>query len=148
MKPVKIFVLLADDREARFLVHEGVGKGLRQIGHLDGGDSEEVAPGFAQRRGRSQGSVGAARHAVEPRTTEEDLRREVFAARVTGQAVALWVADGYDRLIVAAPAKMLAELRARLPGPMTDKMAAALAKDLLHVALKDLPGHFSKVAAF
>ena len=148
MKPVKTFVILADDRQARFLVNEGVGMGLHQIGHLEGGDREEIAPGFAQRRGRGQAMGETARHAMEPRTSEEDLRREVFAAKVTGQAVALWVAVGYDRLVLAAPARMLAELRARLPGPMTDKITVALAKDLLHVALEDLPDHFEKVAAF
>lgn len=148
MKAVRTLVLLADDREARFLVNEGVGKGLRQVGHLAGGDSEATAAGFADQRGRGQAAPGAARHGMEPATTEEELRRDVFAARVVEEAAARWSADGYDRLMIAAPAKMLGELRARLPKPLAGAVAAELAKDLVHVPLKDLPGHFAEVAAF
>jgi Protein required for attachment to host cells len=49
---------------------------------------------------------------------------------------------------MAAPAKMLGELRARLPKPLADALAADLAKDLVHIPLDDLPRHFEDVAAF
>lgn len=145
MKPVLTLVLLADDREARFLLNDGVGKGLRQIGHLAGGDS---AAGFADQPGRSQAAPGAARHGVEPVTPEEVQRRDAFAGQIADEAARLWQAEGAGRLVMAAPAKMLGELRGRMPAPLTAALAGDLAKDLVHVPQADLPKHFADIAAF
>ncbi len=148
MKPVVTLVLVADDRAARFLVNEGVGKGLHQVAQRDGGDSPEMAAEFADRGGRGQAAPGTARHGMAPRTTVEDQRRGAFAADLVEALGAEAMRAGADRLIVVAPAPMLGTLRAAMPPALAAKLAADLPKDLTHVAVADLPDHLAEVAAF
>jgi protein required for attachment to host cells len=148
MKPVRTLVVLANDREARFLENDGVGKGLHQTRHLDreGLVSADIA--YAAQPGRSQAAPGGARHGMEPSTPEDDQNRARFAAALAAEVDKALRKGGYDRLIVSAPAKMLGALRAKLPHDAQAKIAADLSKDLIHIPVADLPRHFSAVAAF
>lgn len=148
MKPVQTLVLLANDREARFLENDGVGKGLRQVRHLDRAtvSGEDIA--YAGQPGRSQAAPGAARHGMEPSTSEEEQNRARFAADLAEMVGQEMTKAGHDRLILCAPPKMLGELRTALPKEVMDKLQADLDKDLIHTPLAELVGHFSDVAAF
>ncbi len=148
MKPVRTLVLLANEREARLLENDGVGKGLRQLRHVDRTalSGEDIA--YAERPGRSQAAPGGAHHAMEPPTSEIRQNRERFAADLTGLLEATWRKSGHDRLIVAAPPKMLGALRDRMPKPLAEALTGDIAKDLLHTPLDELPGHFGDLAAF
>jgi protein required for attachment to host cells len=146
MKPVRTLVLLANDRDARLLENEGVGKGLRQVGHLSRETLSGPETAYASAPGRSQASPGGARHGMEPSTSEEAQNRVRFAADLAAHVDRML--DVYDRLIVAAPAKMLGALRDALPEAARAKIAADLPKDLIHTPLEDLGTHFEDVAAF
>ena len=148
MKAVKTLVLLVNDKEARMLENDGVGKGLHQLSHIgrDAALGDEIA--YADGPGRSRAGPGAAHHGMEPSSSEERQNRERFAAHVLGATEAAWAKGGFDRLMIAAPAKMLGELRGRMPKALDDGLAGDMAKDLLHTPVADLPSHFSAMAAF
>ena len=148
MKPVRTLVLLASEGEARLLENDGVGKGLHQIGHLDRDAVSGDAIAYADGPGRSQAAPGAAHHGMEPSSSVSRQNRERFAADLVGEVEKTWTKGGYDRLMIAAPPKMLGALRDKLPKALAGKLAVDLAKDLIHTPVADLPKHFSDVAAF
>ncbi len=144
MKVIKTFVVVANEKEARFLVNSGVGKGLVQTGHLTG-DSQ---PGYADAPGRSQATGSGARHGFDRSTDERTQRRDHFVDEILDTAAQIWVKNGYDRLILCAPPKTLGALRGKLTGQLADALVADLDKDLVATPLASLPDLFSEVAAF
>ena len=148
MKPVRTLVLLANDGTARLLVNEGVGKGLARITSLDADQAIRAeAHEFADDPGRSSAAPGMARHAYAPHADEEEQKRAAFAAAVIGLLDGQWRKERYDRLVIAAPPKMLGELRDRL-GELAARLHGDLAKDLTKAPVAKLPGHFADIAAF
>ena len=148
MKPVRTLVVVANEREARLLVNEGVGKGLIQIEDVprDAWPDAEVA--YSDQRGRGQAGPGTARHGMEPSTSEQRQMRERFAGHLAEKLGSVWGKGDYDRLIVAAPPKMLGALRDEMPAALKDSLAGDLDKDLVKIPLADLPKHFEDIAAF
>lgn len=142
MKPKVTLVVLANEKQARFLVNRGIGKGLEEVASVEA--SAVVGPEveFADGPGRSRAAPGMARHSVAPRTSEEELERQVFADHVADRAEAIWRKNSFDRLVLAAPPKMLGLLRDTLSEAMMGRLEVDLAKDLLKVPARDLPKHF------
>jgi len=147
MKPVRTLVLVADDETARFLVNEGVGKGLRQVAQLTADSLDTERFRYADTPGRERAAPGMARHGMEPRSSEERQAREAFADLVVRELQGAWDTGAHDRIVIAAAPRMLGALRDRLGG-LAPHVAASLDKDLVKVPLSDLPRHFSDVAAF
>ncbi|MDJ0627015.1 MAG: host attachment protein [Rhodobacter sp.] len=148
MKPVETLVVLANEREARVLVNEGVGKGLRQLRHLSRKAVSGDRIAYADDSGRSRSGPGGAHHKMEPSSSEVRQNRETFAADLLGEVEKTWAKGSYDRLVISAPPKMLGAVRERLPTGLAEALTAELDKDLLHTPLAELAGHFSEVAAF
>ena len=144
MKSVRTMVIIANDRVARLLENAGAGEGLAEIKVME----ESSAVGFADFPGRSQATGGEARHGFERPTSEEEHARDLFAGEILETVGKLWSDGGYDRLVMAAAPKMLGVLRAKLAGPLEDALSGDLNKDLTHVSVHDLPGHFADLAEF
>ncbi|MGC9367944.1 MAG: host attachment protein [Paracoccaceae bacterium] len=144
MKSVRTMVIIANDGVARFLENAGPGEGLAEVKLMEASG----AVGFADFPGRSQASGGEARHGFERPTGEEEHARDLFAGEVVKTAGELWSKRDYDRLVIAAPPKMLGVLRAKLAAPLDDALSGDLNKDLSHVSVHDLPGHFADLAEF
>ena len=148
MKPVHTLVFLANEQEARLLENDGIGKGLRQIQHLSRDEVSGKAIAYADTPGRSRGGPGGAQHGMEPPSSEIRQNRDRFAADLMTALDKTWAAGAYDRLLIAAPPKMLGALRERLPKPMADCLSGDVPKDLLRIPQADLPKHFKDLAAF
>jgi protein required for attachment to host cells len=148
MKPVRTLILLANEREARMLENEGVGKGIHQVRHLDRTQVSGDDIAYSDQPGRSQPGVGASHHGVEPSSSEVRQNRERFAADLTQVLGAAWAKGGYDRLVVSAPPKMLGALRDVRPASLTGALLGELDKDLLHTPVDALAEHFTDFAAF
>ncbi|MBL3595178.1 host attachment protein [Rhodovulum sulfidophilum] len=144
MKPFKTLVLVANEREARLLVNRGTGKGLAEVTRFSKAHEIEYADG----RGRDQGGATAGRHAMEPPTSLRVQNREGFAADVLGLTAEVWAKGDYDRFVMAAPPKMLGELRNRIEGSLERALAVDIDKDIVGVAAADLPRHFEDVIVF
>lgn len=148
MKQVRTLVLLASEAEARLLENSGVGKGLTELSGLRAADFEDVDQGFTEAPGRMTAAPGMGGHAFTPRESEREARRDAFARHILDALQRAWESGGQDRIIVAAPPRLLGELRSRMGGAMAKAVASDLPKDLVKVPVKDLPGHLAEIAAF
>ncbi len=148
MKPKQTLVILANDGKARFLRNSGIGKGLTELRTLEAERLVGPEVEFADGPGRSRAAPGMARHAMDPRSGEEERRRELFARQVAETAESLWNRHGFDRLVISAEPKLLGLLRALLPAPMRAHAQVEMDKDLLKVPLRALPKHFEEHILF
>jgi protein required for attachment to host cells len=142
MRPDRTLVLMADDAEARFLINQGPGTGLTEHACLMADQFPDLAIGHEDRAGRHTGG-GSPGHSIDPRDTIEVQRRERFAQHVARALDQEWRQVRADRLVVAAPPKMLGILRKALSGPAAAALAGDLAKNLLNTPAIDLPKHFA-----
>lgn len=146
MKPIRTLVLLADDETARFLLNEGVGKGLSELSELKAQEFGDTDVEYADRRGRQTGGANdMGRHGFEPSTSIEKQEREKFLSHVITRLESEWKKHGPDRFVLAAPAKTLGALRDRLSGAPAAALHGDLSKDLTKIPVRDLPRHFADI---
>lgn len=147
MKPTKTLILLASEAKMRLCENSGVGKGVSEFATRSIKDYSDIAPDYSDMPGRGQAAPGTAQHKFERRTSEREQKRDDFADHVIAETAQAFAKGGYDRLILAAPPKMLGVLRAGLPAPLTAALVADLDKDLTKLPLADLPKHLEDVLA-
>lgn len=146
MKPIRTLVLVADDQTARFLINEGIGKGLREIAGLSAAQFLDAKIEYDDRPGRQTGGPGGvARHGFDPHENADEMGRERFAGYVAEELGREWKRVKPDRLILAAAPKMLGTLRAKLTGAPAAALHGDLAKDLVKVPAQDLPRYFADI---
>lgn len=145
MKKVRTLVLMADDAEARFLLNEGPGTGLRELAVLKVGQFADADLDYEDRPGRQTGPGGGPRHGFDPHATLEEQRRDRFVKNVVEALDQEWGQVKPDRLVVAAPPKMLGVLRKALGGAPAAALAGDLAKDLIKIPAIELPKHFAEL---
>lgn len=146
MKPIRTLVLVADDQTARFLINEGIGKGLKEVAGLSAAQFLDAQIEYDDRPGRQTGGPGGvARHGFDPGENADEAGRSRFASYVVEELDREWSRIKPDRLIIAAGPKMLGVLRSRLTGASAQALHADLAKDLVKVAAQDLPRHFADI---
>lgn len=144
MQPTRTWILLADGAQVRLLRNLGPGKGL-----------EEMSPGIVEvphppsreidsdKPGRVQDRVGPGRHAMEPHIEPHEKQKKDFARQL---AESINKADNkgrFDRLIVAAPPKVLGEIRQKLSKGAHAKVLRELDKDLIGSDHKQLAKQFA-----
>lgn len=103
--------------------------------HLRAADLGSDAPG------RSCESAAVIRHAVEPRTDPHTKAKARFAGEVAEVLNEAAAAAVFDRLVVAAPAHTLHDLRAALSAEAAGKLVAEIQKDLLKVPDANIAAH-------
>ncbi|WP_413872007.1 host attachment protein [Albidovulum sp.] len=141
MKTDRTLVLMADDAEARFLLNDGPGTGLKEHACLMADQFPDLQIDYQDRAGRHTGA-GSPRHGIDPRETLEQQRRERFARHVVEALAQEWGQVRAGRLVVAAAPKMLGILRKQLSGAPAAALAGDIAKDLMKIPAIDLPKHF------
>lgn len=144
MQPTRTWILLADGAQARLLRNLGPGKGL-----------EELTPGTVEfphppnreidsdKPGRVQDSAGPGRHSMEPHITPHEKLKMDFAKALADGINAADNKGRFDRLIVAAPPKVLGELRQKLSKTARGKLLRELDKDLIGSNDKQLKAQFA-----
>jgi len=93
------------------------------------------------RPGRTVDSVGASRHAEEPR---DDLHREEKAR--FARFIASRLEDRhreFDALVVVAPPQILGEMRKAIGPQATRRLVSEVDKDLTKVPLSELPARLA-----
>lgn len=150
MKPVVTLVLVANQETARFFLNDGVGKGLREVLALSARQFPEIDNWYADRVGRGgvRPASGGQVQSYDRRESEDEMIRERFARRILEALDKQWRGCGANRLILAAPAKMLGRLRDGLGADLRTALASDMPKDLTKVEARDLPPYFKDVAAF
>ena len=143
MKPVKTYILLADEKEARVLENEGVGKGIFQISRLTAEDAGVIPSDFADQPTSARGSGGAGRHGIEPATSLRENARDRFSDYLVETIVELKKDKKFDRFVVCAAPQMLGALRGEFEGKV--EIDADLDKNLVNTTMDELPAHLSKI---
>ena len=81
------WIVIADGEKARIVANDGVGKGLSAVpGHALATTLHADREIYADRPGRVQESVGAARHAKPPASRSDSAEIYVVAMGFRGQA--------------------------------------------------------------
>jgi len=102
---------------------------------------------MSDRPGRTFDSVGAGRHAKEPRTDPREVEKRSFA-----HELAAMLDDGlkqgkFERLVLVAPPRELGFLRVELSPAVRKRVSAELNKDLTGVSPSEIPDHLGDVMA-
>jgi protein required for attachment to host cells len=84
----------------------------------------------ADKPGRAIDVGGLRRHAMEPHTDPVRVAERDFFARIARDLSAAARAGRFDRLVLAAPARALGDLRAALPKTVAARVTAEIRKDL------------------
>ncbi|HVY12008.1 MAG TPA: host attachment protein, partial [Alphaproteobacteria bacterium] len=95
--------------------------------------------------GRAFSSVGPARSAMEPPIDARDETRQDFVKELAERLGKAAANESFERLVLAAPPKMLGELKASLSGPVAARLLATLDKDLTHCPHEELLTHLKDV---
>lgn len=125
------WVVVLDSQQARLLM-KGANGHLESLGYPIYADPIRTNPDTRHSLGRAYSSSGGnVRHIIEPHTSEWTLERKEFVKRVVEHLEAsLWE---YDRIIIAAPPKILGFLRKALSKPVQDKVILELNKDFINL---------------
>ncbi|MCV2868379.1 host attachment protein [Defluviimonas sp. WL0002] len=148
MKPVRTMIVIADDALARFVLNEGLGKGLSESAVVSAHQFAEDQVGYGDRPGRSSaGPGGTAKHGFAPHQSADEEGRARFARRVAEALEQEWQGLNPDRLILVAAPKMLGSLRKEIGTVRRASLSAELPKDLVKVPLIELEAHLGVVLA-
>ncbi len=125
------WVVVLDAQQARLFM-KGAQGNLEAIGYPMYAEPVRTNPDSRHSLGRTFNSNGGnIRHIIEPHTPEWTQECKEFIKHVVEYLEAsLWE---YDRLIIAAPPKMLGFFRKALSKPVQDKVILELNKDFIHL---------------
>lgn len=138
--------VLADGSRARFLTRRTEGPGYEIVGNHESPEAHLASHQImSDRPGRTQESGYSGRHAIEPRQDAHQARKTSFVHSVADHLNAESARGVFDDLVIYAPPRALAELRASLDERTRQKIKAELPKDLTNLPLAELPEHFAKL---
>ncbi len=140
------WIVVADGAKCRVLTRKGTDGTLSAASNLCFSDSEarELTREIGtDRPGRSQESVGGARHAMEPRVDWHRFAKEQFAHQVAQALEDAALKKKYQALIVVAPPRTLGDLRGAIGKHTRALVVGEIAKDLTNIADHDLPAHLA-----
>ena len=131
-------ILIGDGQKALFLRNKGTPQQLNlQVEHvLEQGNpaTREQGP---DRPGRSIGSVGTARSAME-QADWHYIAEERFAGAIADALYRLAHGNRFDKLVVVAPAKVLGNLRQAFHAEVTERIIGEIPKELTSHPIPDI----------
>ena len=97
--------------------------------------------------GRTQDSVGGARHSIEPRSDPHELAKQAFAHEVAAAVNAGAQRNAFARLLLVALPKTLHSIKAGLTGAATARLIGEHAKDFVKLPDRDLHDRLAEIAS-
>ena len=145
-KRYKTWVVVADGAKARILLNEGPGKGLIEIHSLEEAEARKPTRDQGTDRPGRERSIGSnSRHAFEPPADWHEQAKTQFVHELAERINRAEGNHAFDRIVLAAPPKMLAVLRDRIAPQVRDRVLHEYAKDLTNIPTHELPGYFGDV---
>lgn len=141
--PHDAFVFVGDGRKALFLRNEGDEKyaNLVTVRVMDGDDNPPNREQGTDKPGRAVASAhSSARSAMEP-TDWHEIEEHRFAERAAEVLEAIVRERAAPALVIAAPARTLADLRRSLHADVKAKVRAEIDKDLTNIPVWDIEKH-------
>ena len=131
-------VLIGDGQKALFLRNKGTPQQLSlQVEQVLEQDNPATREQGTDRPGRSIGSVGAARSAVE-QADWHHIAEERFAGAIAEALYRLAHGNRFDKLVVVAPAKVLGNLRQAFHAEVTERIVGEIPKELTSHPIPDI----------
>jgi protein required for attachment to host cells len=131
-------VLIGDGQKALFLRNKGNPQQLNlQVEHILEQDNPATREQGTDRPGRSAGSVGAARSAME-QADWHYIAEERFAGTIADVLYRLAHGNRFDKLVVVAPAKVLGNLRQAFHAEVTERIVGEIPKELTSHPIPDI----------
>ena len=144
MKPIRTWILIANNGRARIVENVGPGKGLHQPPGKT--HTAEAASEFPDQPGRTFSRFGTGRSKMEHHQKRQ-TPRDGFAGELIDELIKSRRSDLFDRLIICAPPPMLGQMRELLPDELKSDLVAELPKDLTHISTHNLSDHFANFLA-
>lgn len=138
MKPVITWVVLANARMVRAVVHRGPGKGLVEKDGIDWAAPDPVE--YADRAGKARSSTNSATVTFS-RSDPNEIALAAYAREIAARLDAQAQAGAFDRLIVGAAPAMLGALRDALDKTTLAGRYRDISKDLTQIPVQDLAPH-------
>lgn len=142
MKPVKTWIVIADQGTARLVENAGVGHGLAAVDIPDLKAPTKEA--YQSPPGRSYDSKGLGRHNLEANHGQAATQ---FTKDILDQLETCQKQGRFDRLVICAAPQILGEIRNAISPKLKQSVYAEIDKDLIHIQLSDLPKHLQDVIA-
>lgn len=137
MRAQTMYVVVADGGRAKlFLRHPQALQLLQEL------EPPAAAASSRRQRGRVFESISGTRHYLEPRLDQHARERRAFAEQVAAAINSLYDTGAEYELAIAAPARVLSELRPRLGPTATRSLVQEIAKDLTKATKEDLMDRF------
>jgi protein required for attachment to host cells len=133
MKQNRTWIVVADGGQARILIYEGPGNGVRQL--PDSSFSDPQLPSrelLTERQPRIHESMGAVRHAIEPRVDPHEQRKKQFLVHLTEHLEQAAQRGEFEHLVLVAPATAIGELRRDFSPLLNQRLAAEFVHDYVH----------------
>jgi protein required for attachment to host cells len=136
--PNQALVLVGDGRKALFLRNRGTQANPELV--VEDEISQHNPPTRelgTDRPGRKNGSDGVSRSAIEE-TDQHQRAEKIFAARVADTLYEMGHAHRFHALVIAAPPRMLGDLRAALHPEVAQCIVGEVPKDLLSLPIPEI----------
>lgn len=131
-------ILIGDGQKALFLRNKGTPHQLNlKVEHILEQDNPSTREQGTDRPGRSIGSVGAARSAME-QADWHYIAEERFARAIADALYRLAHDNRFDKLVVVAPAKVLGNLRQAFHAEVTERIVGEVPKELTSHPIPDI----------
>jgi protein required for attachment to host cells len=141
LKPLRIWVLVADGARARVLrnvvTHERAAEPLEELVFTS--PKKQLREIMADKPGRGFASAGAARRSsMEYHSDPVHEEQQAFAETLVSVLDEHLVAGDFDRLAIIAAPRMLGDLRQALSETLRSVTVAEISKDLTKLTVLDL----------
>ncbi len=131
-------VLIGDGQKALFLRNKGTPQQLNlQVEQILEQNNPATREQGTDRPGRASGSVGAARSAME-QADWHYIAEERFAGAIADALYRLAQGNGFDKLVVVAPAKVLGNLRQAFHAEVKERIIGEIPKELTSHPIPDI----------
>jgi protein required for attachment to host cells len=139
------WVVVADGARSSVYVNNGRGTGLRILSETKSAGGRRPTRELGTGKPGRGFAPGDARHAFDDPEDWHQQEKRMFARDVAREINKAAEQKAFDRLVIAAPAKIMGELRDALNHRAREKLKAELTKDLTNTPAPELPGHFKDV---
>jgi len=140
-----LWIAIADGAHARVVVPGERGGTFRTETSFDSTAAHlRSADIGSDRPGRSFESVGATRHAIEPRHDPHEMEKSRFIHLVAERLNQESAQGSFDHLVLVTPPHLIHDLREALDAPTKAKLVGTLNKDLIKTPDEDLAEHLAE----
>ena len=140
MKPHVTWYALIDGARARVLKREDDGR-WETLSELESADARRKSSELGHSGpGTSHESATSARHSIQPRADYHDTAKHDFVATVASQLNEAFRRREFDSLVLAAPPRLLPDLRAALDAGLHQRVRE-VPKDLTKAPVAELDAH-------